>query len=120
MIARIADAVGPSVFYPIYHAATCALIDQHGGNLLCIGMFIVVGSVFIRRGSARWPLFAAIVRGSGTPLPDSFDHLPQRAAHGVIAICLVALIALHVVAAIYHQFILRDGLLRRMWFGKRS
>jgi NAD(P)-dependent dehydrogenase (short-subunit alcohol dehydrogenase family) len=32
---------------------------------------------------------------------------------------LMTLIALHVVAALYHTFILRDGILRRMWFGKR-
>ena len=30
-----------------------------------------------------------------------------------------ALIVLHVLAAIYHHFILKDGLIRRMWFGKR-
>lgn len=33
---------------------------------------------------------------------------------------LMALIALHVAAALYHRFVLKDGLLRRMWFGKRS
>jgi cytochrome b561 len=33
---------------------------------------------------------------------------------------LMALIALHVLAALYHTFILRDGLLRRMWFGRRK
>ncbi|MBM3529390.1 MAG: hypothetical protein FJX62_14970 [Alphaproteobacteria bacterium] len=31
---------------------------------------------------------------------------------------LVALLALHVGAALYHHFVRRDGLLRRMWFGK--
>jgi cytochrome b561 len=30
------------------------------------------------------------------------------------------LIALHVVAALYHQFARRDGLLQRMWFGRRG
>jgi cytochrome b561 len=64
-------------------------------------------------------LFSIVFGGSGTPLPESFGHLPQRAAHGLIAIGLVALIALHVVAAFYHQFVLKDGLLRRMWVGKR-
>ena len=39
--------------------------------------------------------------------------------HGSIWILLLLLIALHVGAALYHQFILKDHLLGRMWFGKR-
>jgi cytochrome b561 len=30
------------------------------------------------------------------------------------------LIAGHVAAALYHQFVRKDGLLRRMWFGARQ
>jgi len=44
---------------------------------------------------------------------------PMRSVHYVISRMLMALIALHAAAAIYHTFVLRDGLLRRMWFGKR-
>jgi cytochrome b561 len=25
----------------------------------------------------------------------------------------------HITAALYHQFVLKDGLFRRMWFGER-
>ena len=38
----------------------------------------------------------------------------------MIAKLLMALIALHLAAALYHQFVLKDGLLARMWFGKRG
>ncbi|MEO4001768.1 cytochrome b/b6 domain-containing protein [Mesorhizobium sp. CAU 1732] len=31
---------------------------------------------------------------------------------------LVALLLAHVGAALYHHFIRRDGLLRRMWYGR--
>jgi cytochrome b561 len=31
---------------------------------------------------------------------------------------LLVLVALHFGAAMYHQFIRKDGLLGRMWFGK--
>jgi cytochrome b561 len=31
----------------------------------------------------------------------------------------MALIALHVTGALYHVLVRRDGLLRRMWFGRR-
>jgi cytochrome b561 len=56
---------------------------------------------------------------SGTALPPSFLIYPPRIAHGYIATALAALIALHIVAALYHQFILRDGVFRRIWFGRR-
>jgi cytochrome b561 len=54
--------------------------------------------------------------GSGAPLPESFGIYRPRVAHGVIATLLLALAALHVLAALYHQFVRRDGLLSRMWF----
>ena len=38
--------------------------------------------------------------------------------HGLIWFFLSLLILLHVGAALYHQFILKDNLLGRMWYGK--
>jgi cytochrome b561 len=40
-------------------------------------------------------------------------------AHGYVALLLAGLIALHVVAALDHQFVGKDRLFRRMWFGQR-
>lgn len=57
--------------------------------------------------------------GSGDPLPATFDDLPPRIAHGWIAMALGALILGHIGAAFYHQFVRKDALLARMWFGKR-
>ena len=65
-------------------------------------------------------LFQIVYGGVADSLPPELAALPQRAAHGLIALALVSLIALHFAAALYHQFFLKDGLLRRMWFGKRS
>jgi len=62
-----------------------------------------------------WPGF----RGSGDPLPPSFLVYPTFAAHGVIAALLVGLIVLHLLAALYHQFVRKDGLLRRMLLWRR-
>ena len=64
-------------------------------------------------------LFPIVYGGSAETLPPELAELPQRAAHGLIALTLAALIALHFAAALYHQFFLKDRLLRRMWFGKR-
>lgn len=57
--------------------------------------------------------------GSGAPLPGSFDDLAPRAAHGILATVLAIVIASHVLAALYHQYVRKDGLFSRMWFGQR-
>ncbi len=57
--------------------------------------------------------------GSGAPLPASFDDLPPRAAHGILATVLTITVVAHVLAALYHQFVRQDGLFSRMWFGER-
>jgi cytochrome b561 len=47
-------------------------------------------------------------------LPDSFNALPMHTLHVLTARALAAFIALHLAGALYHQFVLRDGLLSRM------
>jgi cytochrome b561 len=61
-----------------------------------------------------------VFAGSGAPLPPTFTIYPTWVVHGYIAMLLVAFIALHVLAALYHQFVRRDGLFRRMFFGRRG
>jgi len=64
-------------------------------------------------------LFGIVLGHSGAPLPETFLVFPTRVLHGYIAKVLVALIALHVAAAFYHQLVRKDGLLGRMAFGRR-
>jgi Prokaryotic cytochrome b561 len=52
-------------------------------------------------------------------LPADFWIFPVRTVHYLFSRLLMALIALHVAGALYHTFILKDGLLRRMFFGRR-
>src|SRR5262245_7732767 len=81
---------------------------------------LVAGMIVTGLTTAVLPDLPAIVfGGSGTPMPQSFGVFPTRVAHGVIAKVFVALIAVHATAALVHQFILRDGLIKRMWFGRR-
>ncbi|MDG4648939.1 cytochrome b/b6 domain-containing protein [Roseibacterium sp. SDUM158017] len=65
-------------------------------------------------------LFPIVYGGAAETLPPELAAMPTRVVHGLIATLLLALIALHFLAALYHQIVLKDGLLRRMWFGKRS
>lgn len=53
------------------------------------------------------------------PLPDFSEFLP-RTPHGLGARLMLALFALHAGAALYHHFIKKDGLIRRMWFGSND
>jgi cytochrome b561 len=55
----------------------------------------------------------------GASLPEDFFAFPARYGHGYLAIILLVLIAGHVGAWAYHQFIRKDNLFSRMWFGKR-
>ncbi len=57
----------------------------------------------------------AIFDGSATELLDFWDFKP-RLPHGVGARIVLLLFAFHTGAALYHHFVKRDGLIRRMWF----
>lgn len=59
-----------------------------------------------------------VFNGQGS-LPADFRIFPPRGIHGMTFSILFLLILLHAGAALYHQFIRKDNLLGRMWFGKR-
>lgn len=59
-----------------------------------------------------------IVFGGVGTLPENFRNLPPRAVHGVVAKLLMLAIAAHLAAALYHQFVRKDGLLSRMGLGR--
>jgi len=84
-------------------------------------LFYVVVLAMIASGVAMTALSGAapmIFGGEGALLPD-FSKYPPRLPHGIGARLLVALLVLHVGAAVYHHFVRRDSLLWRMWFSKR-
>jgi cytochrome b561 len=56
---------------------------------------------------------------AGVPLPKTFDDFVPRKVHGVAAKVIIGLVSLHLLGALYHRVLRKDGLLRRMWFGRR-
>jgi cytochrome b561 len=60
-----------------------------------------------------------ILFGGGGALPADFWVYPIRFVHYFFSRMLMTLIALHIIGALYHTLMLRDGLLRRMFFGRR-
>ena len=57
--------------------------------------------------------------GSGEPLPEDFSAFAPRAVHGMVSTVLSLVIAAHIIAALYHQFVRKDSLLSRMGYGKK-
>ena len=92
-----ADAVGPWT-----HRALYALVFA----MVASGVALGVGT----------DLPAIVFGGSDQPLPATFDGSWMRVLHAIAAKSLMALIVLHVAAALWHHTVRRDGLLRRMGF----
>lgn len=65
-------------------------------------------------------LFASVFTHSGAPLPVDFYVYPARSWHGVLSLGLMLLIGQHTLAFVYHQFILGENFIGRMWFAPRK
>lgn len=84
----------------------------HG--LLYLGVIVMAASGIAM--SLAVDLGGIVFFDSGAPLPENFDDLAPRFVHGIVAKGLMALIVLHFLAAVYHQHVLKDGLMSRMSF----
>ncbi|SEW13765.1 cytochrome b561 [Aliiroseovarius sediminilitoris] len=88
----------------------------HWGLYVLVLLMVVSGiGISITAG-----LPAIVFGGSGTPLPETFDDLTPRVLHGITATLLALTIVAHIAGWLYHQYVLKDGLIRRMWFGPRA
>lgn len=56
--------------------------------------------------------------GPGGGLPGG-SQSPARMFHGSFGYLLTLLVVIHILAALYHQFIRGDNLFARMWYGSR-
>jgi cytochrome b561 len=56
---------------------------------------------------------AAVIAHDPTRLPD-LEKFAIHGVHGALATILLVTVGLHFVAALFHQFVLKDGLLRRV------
>ena len=88
-------AVGLHVVHRLFDLLVLAMVSSG------IGMALL-GDVF------------PAVFGVSKNLPTDFASLPLHTLHRSVGITLFVLLALHVGGALYHQIVLRDGLLGRM------
>lgn len=61
--AAVADAVDPALLSGPYHDAAVALVNQHGFNLLWIGLTTIVSAIFIWRGVETAMLISGLTGG---------------------------------------------------------
>jgi cytochrome b561 len=88
-------------------------------SLAHVGLYVIV---FLMIASGWWTgwLISGVFQPNGEPLPSTFAVFPTFRVHAALALLLAILITVHIAAALYHQFVLKDGLFRRVWFGERT
>ncbi len=101
----------PAAGTPRWQAAAAHLV--HGLFYLAIFGMVASGLAMMALSGAGPVVFG----GADGPLPDFRDYLP-RLPHGIGARLMLALMALHVGAALHHQFVRRDRLLARIGLGR--
>jgi cytochrome b561 len=109
--------------HPEWLSAGNKLFDRIG-NLTHWGLYVLTFAMTITGiilADQRGILARTFGIGS-TPTQGSFRRggFSLGMFHGGIWTLLLLLILLHVGAALYHQFIRKDHLLQRMWFGKNA
>ena len=78
---------------------------------------LLIGMALSGLGLYQMANLPAVFSGA-QPYPQNFFDFLPRQGHGLTSWLLLGLVLLHFGAALYHQFIRKDNLLARMWFGK--
>ncbi|MDP1547219.1 MAG: cytochrome b/b6 domain-containing protein [Anaerolineales bacterium] len=97
--------------------AGSAFLNFLGKAVHLLLYLMLIGMAVSGFGMFQQANLSAVFSGA-QPYPSNFFDFLPRIGHGLTSWLLLALIALHVGAALFHQFIRKDNLLARMWFGK--
>lgn len=95
---------------PPVHGEKLARLGHMALNLVIL-LLVFSGMMLVLQSGALDAVF-----GAGT-LPEDFKQFTPRKIHGLASRLAMGLIALHVLAALYHQFFVKDRLLSRMGLG---
>jgi cytochrome b561 len=97
----------------------------HYGLYLTVLIVTLMGVTFTSQSgmlqsafTGSQPQFNGPPPGSGGGPPGGSPPL-VRMLHGSFGYLLALLVVIHILAALYHQFIRGDNLLARMWYGSR-
>lgn len=84
-------------------------------------LLIVTGLIAASQATPQIELSSGFSLAIGSPTEDSFKQV--RILHEAVTKALIAMIAIHICAALYHQFVAKDGILGRMtrfWRSNKS
>ncbi len=95
------DSIGKLVHYALY----------------LLVFLMAVSGISLSMQSGLTSIFFGV---TGASLPEDFFAFSARLLHGFIAPALLALILVHIGAAFYHQFVLKDNLLARMTYDQKN
>lgn len=62
----------------------------------------------------------ALLAGDAALLPKKFEGVPAHALHELLVMVLIVVVVVHLLGALKHQFILKDGLMSRMSLRKKD
>jgi len=83
-------------------------------HVLYLALFVlpVSGMMTVITSDAGTALLAG--NASLLPLENGYEHVFAHEVHEVLVTVLIVLVAVHLLGAIKHQFIMKDGLMERM------
>jgi cytochrome b561 len=95
-----------------------ALLDKVGVITHYLLYFLIFQMALSGVGAMLAANLTPILAGRLVDIPDHLLGFPTYAVHGLTGWLLIVLLALHIGAALFHQFIRKDNLFVRMGFGK--
>lgn len=122
VVARlVVRAVNPPPPLPSFVPSGQAKLAHAVHMLLYLLLIVMAVSGYVRVVSGGFPLevWDAIGVPRLAPRSDAIAGLASQ-VHWIVRFGLVALILVHIGAAIYHGMVRRDGIVRRMWPGARA
>lgn len=94
-----------------------AFLNLVGKTTHVVLYLLLIGMAISGLGMYQLANLPAVFSGALSYPANFFDYIP-RSGHGLLSWVLILLILLHIGAAFYHQFVRKDNLITRMWFGK--
>ncbi len=113
LILRLKSPV-PADRNPLGRLAKAAAHSAHGLLYALMIAMPVTGYLFSAAGNYQLPWFGLFQWPRLVPLDKELAKLGQ-ALHGWGADILYIVLALHIAAVVWHRFVLKDGVLERMW-----
>ncbi|MCP4562500.1 MAG: cytochrome b [Bosea sp.] len=117
LLLRLALPEPQSLALPAWQALAAASV--RAGLYLCLLALPLTGLLIVSAAPIQIPtLFYGWIAVPHPIGPDKAIYEAMLRLHEALFTALATLAAIHAGAALFHQFVLKDGLMRRIWFGR--